>query len=206
MEKGNWNSIRSRIVEEALDEMRKYVTPKRRDDLYKLLSKYFDINNNNESNIFQEKCYYLNYDKLLFAEICNFFSDENYEFNYDIKPILRKKELNAISTALDTMIIIIFHCKCSISNLSTLKFDLAMELSNDYNIATLEFIKWYDDLFVNLKERVKEEISKKNYMDSDIIKNIKIQSNEVDHELFTKIILYIRSLLADNLNYSLSND
>ncbi len=142
----------------------------------------------------------------LFNEICNFLSNDPHpEFNYNAKPIPTEKELTAISAALDTIMITMFHCKCSTTNISTLKFNMAIELSQTHDIATPEFIKWYENLFTNLTERTKGEVSKRTFIDFDIIEKIKLQADKIDYELFTKTILFIRSQLADNLNYCLSD-
>jgi len=86
--------------------------------------------------------------------------------------------------------------------ISTLQFSIASELSESYNIATPEFIKWYEELFTNLLQRIDSEIHSKDInvinKNSDLIS---LQLDEIDHELFARICLYIRSVLADNLNY-----
>lgn len=204
MEKVNWNNIRSHIVAEALEEMRMFVTLKNRNALYNVLKNHFKVDDE-ELNVISKEFYYSNYDMPLFQEICKFLGEKSDpKFTYDIKPTLRKKELAAISTALDTMVITILRCKCSMSNLSTLKFNMAVELSETYDIATPEFVKWYEDLFNDLTERIKEEVNLRHYIDFKISEDIKSQADKVDHELFTKMILYIRSVLSDNLNHSLS--
>lgn len=205
MDRQIWNNIRSYILGEALYEMNVHLTENKRTALYDILKYHFKINNSELATLEKQKSYYLNYDIPLFNEICNFISKEdNAKFNYNIKPRLRKKELNAISAALDTIITTIFHCKSLIPKfIVNLKFNISMELSNNYNIANVEFIEWYEDLFNDLDKRIKEEVSPKKYIDFDIIKNIKSEADNVDYELFTKLIFYIRSQLTDNLNYSL---
>ena len=199
MEKTNWSQIRSHILAESLEEMRLYVTEDKRIELYNILKDHF------KGQI--EECkttefYYLNYDMPLFHGICTFISEEE-AFNYNAKSTLRKKELNAIKTAIDTIMAMILHCKDTMPKfISTLQFSIASELSESYNIASPEFIKWYEDLFTNLLKRIDSEIHSK---DVDIMNQnaneIIFQIDEVDHELFTKICLFIRSLLTDNLNY-----
>ena len=199
MEKINWNRIRAHILKEALDEAKLYITNNKRNALYNTLKDYF-----NGPIVECEKSglYYLNYDMPLFHEIYTFISGEEI-FSYNAKPYLRKKELNAIKNAIDTIMVMIFHCKDTMPKfISTLQFSIASELSESYNIATPEFIKWYEELFTNLLQRIDSEIHSKDInvinKNSDLIS---LQLDEIDHELFARICLYIRSVLADNLNY-----
>ena len=199
MQKANWNKIRSYILSDMVAEMSMYLTEQKHHDLYVELGKHFN-GEIKELSSSQEVCYY---DKPLCTEICNFISEE-YNFNYISKPTLRKNELDSICAALDTMMVTIYHCKHAIPNFVTmLKYNIATELSNNYDIATLEFVDWYENIFTNLAERIKEETNQRNYIDNDIIENIKVQIHNINYKLFTKMVLFIRSQLADNLNYSL---
>jgi hypothetical protein len=199
MEKTNWNYVRAHILIEALEESRAYITENKRIALYNILKEHFK---GKIVECIKTELYYLNYDMPLFHEICTYISEEE-DFIYIAKPKLRKKELNAIKTGIDTIMVMIFHCKDTMPKIiSTLKFCIASELSESYDIASPEFIEWYEEIFLNLPRRIDSEIHSK---DVDVINRnsnqISSQIDEVDHELFTKICLYIRSLFADNLNY-----
>lgn len=154
-----WTTVHSSILAEAFQEMRSFLTEGKRQALCENLRKYFNLNINKLILPQSNKYYYLHFDKSLFDELCRFIRDEAPEFNYKSKLTLSEFEHNAIKMGLETIIVLILHCKESIPNFMTsLKLNLAVELSKDYDLATEEFIKWYEDLFVNLEERLKETL------------------------------------------------
>ena len=116
---------------------------------------------------------------------------------------MRLKELNSIKVALDTMLIMIIrHQDRMPKYINTLKFSLACELSESYNIASREFINWYEKLFNNLLNRIDSEIHTREVKIIDYNSNLVLsQIDQIDYELFSKICLYIRSLLCDNFNF-----
>lgn len=203
MQTSHWNIIRSHIVTEALYEMRKFLTETKRNNLYNVLKDHFKVEPELLTEIKTDTFYYLDYDRSLFNAICTYLHD-NSKFNYDIKPTLTEYQLNAIKNALDTLISVIIRCKGTMPKfIERMRSDVAIKLSNDYNIATEDFVKWYENIFADLANRLKEEVNLRDYVDNNIIQNISSQIYELDHELFSKLILFIRAQLSDNLNYPL---
>jgi hypothetical protein len=197
MDKGNWNNVRNRILDEVYEEMRKYVTSERRIAVNNIINKYFKKNTDSEK--LPEQPYYLIYDKPLFDELCSLIADKDHEFNYTIKPTLRKDELTTIIEAMDTIMVIIFHCNSTLSGIDILRYELACFLSENYDIATPQFIVWYDELFTKFNERNRTELSGK-HVKTSFVESIVKREEIVNHKLFTKIVLFIRSLLADTIN------
>lgn len=198
MNKKNWNNIHNRILEEVYEEMRNHVTSEKYITINNVIDEHF--NKIIDTQDLPKQSYYHIYDQPLFSELCSLISDKNHEFEYNIKPDLRNDELFAISEALDTIFVTISHCNSTMKGIDILRYELACLLSQNYNTATPKFIVWYDDLFSKFKDRNRTELNGK-HVRNNFSESIVKRGEIVNHKLFTKIILFIRSLLADTINY-----
>lgn len=148
------------------------------------------------------------YDQLLYNTIKNYLDNPGVLLNYIIKPELTDGQLNTIKCVIETMVR--FMNTFIVPNITFkenllfpehIKKNIISELSKNYDIANLRFISYYDNIFAELDDNISNEFDvnpkKAQRMKDQIIALIP----GLDVNLFTQLIIFIRSSLASETSY-----
>jgi hypothetical protein len=200
-----WSSSRSEILLKAIknsnyDSKIEYSPDNFEESVNRLQNLFFEIRNHFQVDEMYicpsiEQLDHLIYDNAFYEAIMDFLNSDTF-FQYIVHPELSDLQLDTIRYAIETMSRFMNLDQPSRLFIPTdIKEKIIIELSKNYDVANDRFISFYQIVFDDLSDNLKDE-SNVNPKKVDKIRH-DIVNYSLDTHLFTRLIIFIRSQMVN---------